>query len=202
MAFTSPPPSPIIAMFEQLLPLFAIAAVLGILARSAPRRRRISGGQPRLQLKLVASRVPFHFDGIREAERQNFSHKKLFNSSEQKILRVLRDEVAKSGSALHVLGQVHLAEIITTDPKAKPGGNYYVIGSKRVDFLLIDDRSNPVLAVEYHGAGHNGRDAVKNDKIKSIVLKKAGIPLLVINENEPESEIRAAIRAKTGSRVA
>jgi hypothetical protein len=43
---------------------------------------------------------------------------------------------------------------------------------------------------------------VKNDKIKSIVLKKAGIPLLVINENEPESEIRAAIRAKTGSRVA
>ena len=100
------------------------------------------------------------------------------------------------------MGQTHLAEIIKTDQKKQKGGNYFIIGNKRLDFVLVDDDANVILAVEYHGGGHFGRDAEVSDKVKKIVLAKAGIPLLIVKENEPESEIRQSVRLRLGTSVA
>lgn len=185
-------------MFYQALPVFAILALLGVIAGSKAGRRRSKRRSSDFGPNVINFRYQWKFDPVEKADRLAFKSKRLFNSSETKLLRLLRDEAAISPRKFYVLGQVHLAELIWTDPKKKKDGNYYVIGSKRLDFVLVDDNSNAVLAVEYHGGGHVGHKSEINDKVKSIILGKAGIPLLVVKENEPDSSIRHTIRRLLG----
>lgn len=66
--------------------------------------------------------------------------------------------------------------------------------SKRVDFLLIDNRGNPKLAIEYNGSGHYmSADAVERMNVKSMALDRAGIPLLEIPKNMSRTEILNSI---------
>lgn len=198
MQFSSPPPSELLESSEKLLPIIALLILFGLLRQMTPRRRRGSGQRSRQVVRTIESPRRYFFDGVAEAQRRSFSKKRIFNSSEQKVLNLLRDELANALHAFYVLGQVHLAEVIYTDDKYRVGGNYYVIGNKRLDFLVVDASANAVLAVEYHGAGHFGRNASKNDKIKSIVLEKAGVPLLVVTENQPDSAVRQGVRERLG----
>lgn len=53
---------------------------------------------------------------------------------------------------------------------------------KRVDFLIINEKGLPVLAIEYHGSGHYQGDYEARDKVKEYTLNIAGIPLLVLDD--------------------
>ncbi|MET3600646.1 hypothetical protein ABID12_002596 [Martelella mangrovi] len=62
--------------------------------------------------------------------------------------------------------------------------------SKRVDFLLIDRFGQPVLAVEYHGTGHDmSDDAPDRMEVKRLALERAGIPLVEVPAKATKAEI-------------
>ena len=56
------------------------------------------------------------------------------------------------------------------------------ISAKRLDFLIIDGRGFPAVAVEYHGTGHHqeGGQAAARDAVKRRALEKAGIEFVEI----------------------
>lgn len=83
------------------------------------------------------------------------------------------------------------------DPLQKRAFNSY--SGKRVDFLLINRRGQPVLVVEYNGSGHDlSGDADARMEVKRLALKKAGIPLLEIPERMGKPDIYAALSEKVG----
>ncbi|HEY9233922.1 MULTISPECIES: DUF2726 domain-containing protein [Phenylobacterium] len=62
--------------------------------------------------------------------------------------------------------------------------------SKRVDFLLIDRFGQPMLAVEYHGTGHDlSNDAPGRMEVKRLALSRAGIPLVEIPAKAAKAKI-------------
>ncbi|CCV04714.1 conserved hypothetical protein [Mesorhizobium metallidurans STM 2683] len=74
--------------------------------------------------------------------------------------------------------------------------------SKRVDFLLIDRFGHPMLAVEYHGTGHDlSDDAPDRMEVKCLALQRAGIPLVEIPAKASKSNIlrMVAERLATGA---
>lgn len=91
------------------------------------------------------------------------------------------------------MGQLPLVEFLKTDSKFKKGGNYYTVKDRRIDFGLVDAEANVVLAIEYHGAGHFKKTPQERDAIKALLLKRAGVPLLTVEENEPHSSIRERV---------
>jgi hypothetical protein len=83
------------------------------------------------------------------------------------------------------------------DPRQKRAFNSY--SGKRVDFLLINRRGQPVLVVEYNGSGHDlSGDADARMEVKRLALQKAGIPLLEIPERMGKLDIFAALSEKIG----
>lgn len=83
------------------------------------------------------------------------------------------------------------------DPRQKRAFNSY--SGKRVDFLLINRRGQPVLVVEYNGSGHDlSGDADARMEVKRLALQKAGIPLLEIPERMGKPDIFAALSEKVG----
>lgn len=74
---------------------------------------------------------------------------------------------------------------------------YGSYGSKRVDFLLIDNFGNPRLVVEYNGTGHDlSPDAPDRMRVKQIALERAGIPLLEISSGATKADIMHMIRQR------
>lgn len=62
--------------------------------------------------------------------------------------------------------------------------------SKRVDFLLIDRFGQPMLAVEYHGTGHElSDDASDRMQVKRLALARAGVPLAEIPAKASKQDI-------------
>lgn len=75
--------------------------------------------------------------------------------------------------------------------------------SKRVDFLVIDQRGLPKLAIEYHGTGHDlSDDAADRMDVKRLALQRANIPLIEIPANTPKSEIMDMIFDAIGMSIA
>lgn len=73
--------------------------------------------------------------------------------------------------------------------------------SKRVDFLLIDPLGQPVLAVEYHGSGHNlSSDAGDRMRVKRLVLERVGIPLVEVPVNAGKADVLHMIDAVFAAR--
>jgi len=89
--------------------------------------------------------------------------------------------------------EVCMGAFIKTDdsPKAPPrNAAFSSYNSKRVDFLLIDKWGNPMLAVEYHGTGHDlSDDAADRMEVKRLALSLAGIPLLEIQADTSKADI-------------
>jgi hypothetical protein len=72
--------------------------------------------------------------------------------------------------------------------------------SKRVDFLLINRFGYPVLAVEYHGSGHDlSGDAGRRMEMKRLVCKQAGIPLVEIAAHTSKKDMMQLLDEKTAS---
>jgi hypothetical protein len=93
--------------------------------------------------------------------------------------------------------QVALGQIVRTDAAfewhAKEA--HKAINSKRCDLLIANRYGDPVAVVEYQGGGHDkGGTAAKRDGIKRIVLEKAGIRVVEIQDGTQSYAIENAIR--------
>lgn len=67
---------------------------------------------------------------------------------------------------------------------------------KRIDFLIINPKGFPVLAVEYHGSGHFKGDWQARDQVKAKALQKAQIPLLVLYSDTSKEDVLGALNVE------
>lgn len=76
--------------------------------------------------------------------------------------------------------QIALNRIVSPDAKKKK--NYYFlsskIGSKSVDFLIMDKCFKPLLAIELDDSSHNNISSKKRDIVKDRIFKSAGIVMV------------------------
>lgn len=72
--------------------------------------------------------------------------------------------------------------------------------AKRVDFLVVDARWQPVAVVEYQGSGHFQGDSEKRDAIKRSYCRAANIAFIEVPEGGLEPAQRAALLKAMGCR--
>lgn len=100
-----------------------------------------------------------------------YERRRLLTRKEAEIFRAVETSVEAERLGWRVMAQVNLGEILTT-PDA---GAFAAINSKRVDILIVCNRSLPLAAVEYQGEGHYQGSAAARDAVKKEALRKAGI---------------------------
>ena len=117
----------------------------------------------------------------------------LMNKSEHHLYHQLGEIVSKYFPPGHeVMSQVSYGEFL----KCKDFKVRSTFNSKRADFLVIDQDTNPVVVVEYQGSGHFGRseksrdNAMKRDRVKRQTLASAGIPMIEVPAKFSNSQLR------------
>jgi Protein of unknown function (DUF2726) len=93
-----------------------------------------------------------------------------------------------------IFAQTSLGEILRSPDEEA----FRSINSKRVDILIVDPDSWPVLAVEYQGSGHYQGTAAARDAVKKEALRKAGVRYVEVSENDDPAQIRARVRHELG----
>jgi hypothetical protein len=105
-------------------------------------------------------------------------------------------------SACGVSFEVGMGAFIKTayDPKDRQQkAAFSSYNSKRIDFLLIDKGGKPMLAVEYHGTGHDlSNDASDRMEVKRLALRRAGVALLEIPAKATKADMLNLITDKLG----
>ncbi len=108
----------------------------------------------------------------------------VLNKSELRLFGRLQ-KVCRSvlGPHYHVLAQVSYGEFLSTSNRSL----FFSFNCKRADFLIMDNYANPIAVIEYQGSGHFGYSllsrikAMKSDRIKRRILKRAGIPFCEVS---------------------
>ncbi|MDG9730416.1 DUF2726 domain-containing protein [Ignatzschineria sp. RMDPL8A] len=115
------------------------------------------------------------------AHNSDFYRVNLLNHSEIRVFNELQKYLK---SDFFIYPQVSLGEIIKA--KNKNISAFNIINSKRVDFLIVNQRFNPIIAIEYHGQGHYRGNYKVRDEVKRITLEKAGIIYLAIRYDDDD----------------
>lgn len=123
----------------------------------------------------------------------SFEKKRLLNSSEYRVFKIIEDDLVVSRSGYRVFAQTSLGEILTTPDKTDRNG-YFSINSKRVDMLIVDRGGWPVAAIEYQGSGHFQGNAAARDAVKKEALRKAGVRYIEVSEADSAEQIRYRVR--------
>ena len=91
--------------------------------------------------------------------------------------------IADAGLPWRVMAQVSLGEVHNSPSKAA----FNAINAKRVDLMVVSERSRPLAAIEYQGQGHYQGTAPARDAVKKEALRRAGIGYIEITfEHGPE----------------
>lgn len=122
------------------------------------------------------------------AHNSDFYRVNLLNHSE---IRVFNELLKDLKSDFFIYPQVSLGEIIKA--KNKNISAFNIINSKRVDFLIVNQRFNPIIAIEYHGQGHYRGNYKVRDEVKRITLEKAGIIYLAIRYDDDLQTVKNKI---------
>lgn len=162
-------------------------------ARSEWRARKAKGGYkgPKAVPTLVG-RPPLGTDAasqLRIVTDAQFEKRRLLSRKEAEIFHQLETSVAAVGKGWRVMAQVNLGEILSSPQKEAFGA----INSKRVDMLVVDNRSLPVAAVEYQGEGHYQSSAPARDAVKKEALRKAGVRYFEVTPEHTPSDIAGEI---------
>lgn len=122
------------------------------------------------------------------------------NSEAVDVLYALEAWIAANRPGWRVSFEVGLGAFIKTayDPEDRQqNAAFRSYNSKRIDFLLIDRRGKPTLAVEYHGTGHDlSADAADRMAVKRLALDRAGIALLEIPAKTTRADMLMLITDK------
>lgn len=122
------------------------------------------------------------------AHNSDFYRVNLLNHSEIRVFNELQKDLK---SDFFIYPQVSLGEIIKA--KNKNISAFNIINSKRVDFLIVNQRFNPIIAIEYHGQGHYRGNYKVRDEVKRITLEKSGIIYLAIRYDDDLQTVKNKI---------
>ena len=118
-----------------------------------------------------------------------FDKRRLLSKKEAEIFHMVEDAVMAHGSGWRVMAQVSLGEILSSkDPAA-----YSAINSKRVDLLVVCNKSLPIVAVEYQGRDHYQGTAPARDAVKKEALRKAGVRYVEVTHEHSAEDIALEI---------
>lgn len=127
---------------------------------------------------------------------ERYAARPLLNASEKRLFSVLLSAVKTlPGPPVRVMCQVSYGEFLSS----RSTRAFFRINAKRADFLLVDHEFQPLLVVEYQGAGHYGQSraarasARARDKVKRRALLSAGIPLMEIPARYDARSIRETL---------
>ncbi|WP_052715905.1 DUF2726 domain-containing protein [Devosia chinhatensis] len=153
-----------------------------------------------LLLALVASRLfgrdrqparPDAPDQLRIVMRARFERKRLLSRTEFELFRTVEQVLPRCGPGYRLMAQPSLGEVLATEDD----GAFRCINAKRVDMLVIDAFSMPVLAIEHQGKGHYQGDAPARDAVKREALRRAGVEYLEIFDTFGAEEVRGMVSA-------
>lgn len=176
------------ALLDQpvlLLAILAIGAAIGIAvekfaaAQNRARKRaywqRRNGTTRGAQVTSIKAKEPdakdYAADQLKTVMKADFRPRALLNKSEGNVFRSLDKIVIARNPNWQVMAQVSVGEFVWTDDKDAFG----CINSKRVDFVLMDEKCQARHALEYQGNGHHQGSAAARDAVKKEALRKAGI---------------------------
>lgn len=132
--------------------------------------------------------------------RVEFEPLPLLNKSEYRVLLHLEAAVKEVQSGFRVMAQTNMGEIIRPKRNSAASrdldGAFASINSKRLDFVVINQRGFPVLAVEYHGRGHFHAKTFMRDAVKREVLRKSNIQFLEISADFERDELLDTFRQR------
>jgi len=184
----------LVATVVWIILIYVIATIRpGRTGRVLPAPRRRSGGR-------VPSPVK-GFDPGQHAEQQllavitgSFEKRRLLNSGEYRVFKIIEDYVAASRRGYRVFAQTNLGEILVSSDELA----FRSINSKRVDILIVDQGGWPVIAVEFQGGGHYQGTATIRDAVKKEALSKAGVAYVEVFPTDTPDEIRLRVREQLG----
>ena len=87
------------------------------------------------------------------------------------------------------MAQVCLGEVLACRDREAFGA----VNSKRVDILIVCNRSLPLAAVEFQGGGHYQANAPARDAVKKEALRKAGVAYIEITTHHDSEDIAVEI---------
>lgn len=131
-------------------------------------------------------------DAVRSTEVK-LSTAPIWNASESRVLLALEELARSVDPELRVMAQVGVAGVIAiSGPQGPRQSAFNAVRAKRFDFVIADPSGQPLVAVEYQGAGH--RDSNGRDEVKRIVCDRADLPLIEIDHREGRGQAMTRIR--------
>ncbi|OOF79224.1 hypothetical protein BKG96_02660 [Rodentibacter caecimuris] len=118
-----------------------------------------------------------------------FTKKPLMNKSEYQLFLKITQRLSsiENRQYFRLFSQVSMGEILAT----KDNRHFALINSKRIDFLIIDRKGYPVIAIEYQGKGHYQQNAIERDAIKREACRKANIKYLEFDDENDQIQLEA-----------
>jgi hypothetical protein len=158
-------------------------------ARSEWRARKSKNGYKKQSnvsaFPVRGQTIPDAADQLRIVTAAQFDKRRLLSKKEAQVFHQLETAVAGVGKGWRVMAQVNLGEILSCQQKDAFGA----INSKRVDMLVVCNRSFPIAAVEYQGEGHYQGSAAARDAVKKEALRKAGVRYFEVTPDHSPSDI-------------
>jgi Protein of unknown function (DUF2726) len=188
--------------------VFALIVVLGSMLGSKGARRRPwrgrhfpyrPGGIRRNSVGLIrpvsASPQPSGVyptdpaEQLRVVMAADFRKKRILSKAEARVMEAADAAIAEAGVQWRVMAQVALGEVLSSNDEAA----FYSINAKRVDLLIVSEKSDPIAAIEYQGQGHYQGSAPARDAIKKEALRKAGVGYIEITHEHWPEDVRREI---------
>lgn len=173
----------------QLIAVLGAAVLLALWAirprlsgkRPASRRRwqnRTSQWNGGKSPRSASARVPVIDAGeqLRTVLAAQFTKQQVLSASEARVMIEAERAIAELAMPWRVMAQVSLGEILRSEDAAA----FSAVNSKRVDLLIVDERHQPIAAVEYQGTGHWQGNAAARDAVKKEALRKAGVAYIEV----------------------
>lgn len=128
-------------------------------------------------------------DQLRDVMSGAFEKRRLMSRAEAKIFYDAERAIRAHKLPWRVMAQVSLGEVLASPDAAA----YAAINSKRVDVLVVSNAGDPIVAVEYQGAGHYLGAASARDAVKKEALRKAGVAYLEMTPNHDGEDLAREI---------
>lgn len=153
-----------------------------------------------VRVESPAAVLPFDpAEQLRVVERATFKRRRVLNTGEARLLRVLEEACAAEAPQWRVMAQVSLGEILASPDEAA----YRAINSKRVDLLLVGQDGHARHAIELQGSGHHLGPAATRDAVKKEALRRAGIGYVEVVPGDTPTDVRSLVaKLATRERVA
>lgn len=133
-------------------------------------------------------------DQLAIVQNRQYHKRRLLNGEEFHIFRKLEDWIANRPGHHRLFAQVSMGEILGSED----GVAYACVNSKRCDFIIIDGKGYPVVAIEYQGTGHFGPNSDERDYVKQKALESAGVRVIEVFDDFRWEGVRAQLDVALG----